>query len=133
MNVRQLATRVDTGQEVSSRGRPHTGRPAQGEGQSDFASYLEHAHLESMGTKISSHAWQRIQQRGISMTEAEQYRLGEAMKTLAAKGARDALLMRADAAFVVNVPNRTVVTAIDRHEMQHRVFTQIDSAMLLDA
>ena len=55
------------------------------------------------------------------------------MKTLAAKGARDALLMRADAAFVVNVPNRTVITAIDRQEMQHRVFTQIDSAMLLDA
>ena len=86
-----------------------------------------------MGTKISSHAWQRIQQRGISMTKAQHHSLGEAMKTLAAKGARDALLMRADAAFVVNVPNRTVITALDRQEMQHRVFTQIDSAMLLEA
>ena len=133
MNIRQLATRIDADQKVSARGHPQTGRPAQGEGRSDFASQLKRARLEAMGTKISSHAWQRIQQRGISMTEAEQYRLGEAMKTLAAKGAHDALLMRADAAFVVNVPNRTVVTAIDRHEMQHRVFTQIDSAMLLDA
>ncbi len=133
MNVRQLATRIDADPKVSPRGRPQTGAAQQREGRSDFASYLERAHLESTGTKISNHAWQRIQQRGISMTEPEQRRLGEAMKELAAKGARDALLMRADAAFVVNVPNRTVVTAIDRHEMQQRVFTQIDSAMLLDA
>ncbi len=133
MNVRQLATRIDTDPRVSPRGRPQTGGPAQEERQTDFASQLKRARLEAMGTKISSHAWQRIEQRGISMTEAEQYRLGEAMKTLAAKGAHDALLMRADAAFVVNVPSRTVVTAIDRHEMQQRVFTQIDSAMLLDA
>ena len=39
--------------------------------------------------------------------------------------------MRPDAAFVVNIPNRTVVTALDRQEMQERVFTQIDSAMLV--
>ncbi len=133
MNVRQLATRIDADPRVSPRGHPQTGGTAQGEGRSDFASQLKRARLEAMGPKISSHAWQRIQQRGISMTEAEHHRLGEAMKTLAAKGARDALLMRADAAFVVNVPNRTVITAIDRQEMQHRVFTQIDSAMLLDA
>ena len=67
------------------------------------------------------------------MTEAQQRSLAEAMRHLASKGARDALLMRSDAAFVVNVPNRIVVTAIDHNEMQHRVFTQIDSAMLLGA
>lgn len=130
MNVRQLATRIDADPKVSPQGRPQTGT-AQGDGRSDFASQLKRARLEAMGTTISNHAWQRIEQRGISMTDAQQHRLGEAMKTLAAKGARDALLMRADAAFVVNVPNRTVITAIDRHEMQQRIFTQIDSAMLV--
>lgn len=133
MNVRQLANRIDADPRVSPRGHPQTGGTAQGEAWSDFASQLKRARLEAIGPKISSHAWQRIEQRGISMTEADQYRLGEAMKTLAAKGAHDALLMRADAAFVVNVPSRTVITAIDRDEMQQRVFTQIDSAMLLDA
>ena len=131
MNVRQLATRIDADPKVSPRGRPQSGAAAQQEGRSTFASQLKRARLGAMGTTISSHAWQRIEQRGISMTDAEQHRLGEAMKTLAAKGARDALLMRADAAFVVNVPNRTVITAIDRHEMQQRIFTQIDSAMLV--
>ncbi|MFQ5571130.1 MAG: TIGR02530 family flagellar biosynthesis protein [Rhodothermales bacterium] len=135
MNVRQLATRVHQGQEVHPRGRPPQGPVTPPEKRSEFASHLvrarEQAGLETTATRISQHAWQRIRQRGISMTDTEQRALGEAMQQLEAKGARDALLMRTDAAFVVNVPNRTVVTAIDVQEMQQRVFTQIDSAMLV--
>jgi len=132
MNVRQLAGRIDPGQPASLRERPQAEAPPRGAAGSDFTSYLERARLEAAGPTISNHAWQRMQQRGISMTEAQQRSLNEALQHLESKGARDALLMRSDAAFVVNVPNRTVVTAIDRHELQHRVFTQIDSAMLLD-
>lgn len=131
MNVRQLANRVDPGQQTPLREQRRTETPAREERQQDFTAHLDRARLELTGPKISNHAWQRIQQRNISMTEAQQRRLGEAMQQLADKGARDALLMRADAAFVVNVPNQTVVTAIDRQEMQQRIFTQIDSAMLV--
>ena len=131
MNVRQLANRIDPGQQTALRDRSRATAPASGEGRSAFASHLERARLETFGPKISGHAWKRIQQRGISMTDAEQRSLAQAMQHLAGKGARDALLMRADAAFVVNVPNRIVVTAIDHNEMQQRVFTQIDSAMLV--
>ena len=133
MNVRQLANRIDPGQAPSRRNPTTVHSPASREGRRSFASQLERARLETLGPKISTHAWKRIQQRGISMTDAQQRTLAEAMQQLAQKGARDALLMRSDAAFVVNVPNRTVVTAIDQQEMQHRVFTQIDSAMLLGA
>ena len=131
MNVRQLAHRIDPGQATPRQDTARTHSPASREARSSFAAQLERARLETVGPKISSHAWQRIQQRGISMTDAQQRTLAEAMQQLAQKGARDALLMRADAAFVVNVPNRTVVTAIDQQEMQSRVFTQIDSAMLV--
>ena len=133
MNVRQLANRIDPGQAIPRQDTAKAHSPASRGGRSSFASQLERARLETVGPKISSHAWQRIQQRGISMTDAQQRTLAEAMQHLAQKGARDALLMRTDAAFVVNVPNRTVVTAIDQQEMQSRVFTQIDSAMLLGA
>ena len=129
MNVRQLANRIDPGQVTTRQDQARTPNPASREGGSSFASQLERARLETHGPKISSHAWQRIQQRGISMTEAQQRTLAEAMQQLAQKGARDA--MRSDAAFVVNVPNRTVITAIDQQEMQSRIFTQIDSAMLV--
>lgn len=65
------------------------------------------------------------------MDELQQRTIIDALTTLDAKGAQDALLLRSDAAFVVNVPNRTVVTAIGREEMAERVFTNIDSAMVL--
>jgi flagellar operon protein len=131
MNVRQLAHRVDPGQQAHLRDQAAPGVPASGDARNPFASHLEQAQLEQIGPKISSHAWQRMQQRGITMTDEQHRTLAEAMQHLAGKGARDALVLRADAAFVVNVPNRTVVTAIDRDEMQQRVFTQIDSAMLV--
>ena len=81
--------------------------------------------------KLSAHAEKRIEQRDISLTRPERHALGQAMRRLEEKGSRDALLLRSDAAFVVNVPNRTVVTAINQSELQERIFTQIDSAMLV--
>lgn len=83
------------------------------------------------GVTLSAHARQRIAQRGISFNEFDQRTVFDAFQALDAKGARDALLFRGDAAFVVNVPNRTVVTALDPAEAQQRIFTQIDSAMLI--
>ena len=65
------------------------------------------------------------------MTPPEQEAIREAVAALDAKGARDALLLRPDAAFVVNVPNRTVVTALPSGDLTARVFTGIDSALVL--
>jgi flagellar operon protein len=65
------------------------------------------------------------------MDAAAEAALSKAMTSLDAKGAHDALLLRSDAAFVVNVPNRTLVTALGRDEMAERIFTQIDSAMIV--
>jgi flagellar operon protein len=39
--------------------------------------------------------------------------------------------MMGDAALVVSVKNRTVVTALDRQSMQGNVFTNIDSAVVV--
>lgn len=88
-------------------------------------------YFEQREINFSNHARQRLDQRGISMTNAEQESISNAMMELEQKGARDALLMRSDAAFVVNVPKRTVVTAMGNQDMRQRVFTQIDSAMML--
>jgi flagellar operon protein len=80
---------------------------------------------------LSAHAEKRIAQRDISLTRPERRSLGQAMRKLDAKGSNDALLLRSDAAFVVNVPDRTVITAINQSELEDRIFTQIDSAMLV--
>lgn len=131
-NVRQLAARVQVDHGVLQPGKPSTRAPdASG---SSFAEELRRAqtpHAPPPDFKISAHAQHRISQRGITMNPQEQESIQAAFEQLEAKGARDALLLRSDAAFVVNVPNRTVVTAISQNEMQARVFTKIDSAMLV--
>ena len=132
MNVRQLAARVERGAVAPQRNLPPpTSAPPAGGGT--FAEELRRVReaRTSGGVKVSGHAQQRIQQREIAFTEADQRAIAEAVQRLDAKGARDALLLRADAAFVVNVPNRTIVTAIEAGEMDERIFTGIDSAMLV--
>jgi flagellar operon protein len=135
MTVRQLASRVEAGRADLPRGKPDPAQNVQ-QGQPTFAEALRRtreglATTQSADIQLSAHAQQRMEQRGISFNDAERASVIEAMQVLEQKGARDALLLRADAAFLVNVPNRTVVTAVNHQEMQQRAFTQIDSALLL--
>jgi len=57
-------------------------------------------------------------------------RLQDGVERAAAKGAREALVLMDDMAFVVSVKNRTVITAVDAARMKHNVFTGIDSAVI---
>ena len=105
------------------------------ESRETFADTLKQAHGPSYdpapAVKLSAHAEKRIAQRDISLTRPQRHTLAHAMRKLDAKGSQDALLLRSDAAFVVNVPERTVVTAINQSELEDRIFTQIESAMLV--
>jgi len=76
---------------------------------------------------FSGHALDRIRQRGIPVDEA---RIGAGVDRAAAKGARTALVLTDQAAFVVAAQNRTVITAVDREHLRDQVFTNIDSAVL---
>lgn len=133
MKARDIAARVGPPPEAKPPARAQPASPETPHGA--FADALQRARGSSFDAlpdlKLSAHAEQRIAQRDISMTRPERQALGRAIRKLDAKGARDALLLRPDAAFVVNVPNRTVVTAINQSELQERIFTQIDSAMLV--
>lgn len=134
MTVRDIASRIDPGQLAPERGPSPASAPGK-TGRTDFAEQLrrarESASGETTGFKLSAHAQERMEQRGISLNPEEQQSLTDALFQLESKGARDALLLRRDAAFIVNVPSRTVVTAVDTNELKERVFTQIDSAVML--
>lgn len=79
---------------------------------------------------VSGHALRRIEQRGIAPSADHAERLSKAFDTLAAKGGRQSLVMLDDTAYVVRVPERTVVTAVDSGSQKERVFTQIDSVLI---
>jgi flagellar operon protein len=57
-------------------------------------------------------------------------RLESAVDKLAAKGARESLVLLDDNAMVVSVRNRTVITALSREQARENVFTNIDSAVI---
>jgi flagellar operon protein len=88
------------------------------------------APVRTSPVTFSGHALQRIERRGIVMDAQTQQRLGEGVDRAASKGSRAAVVLIDNNAFVVGVPSRTVITAVDRDSMKEHVFTNIDSAVI---
>ncbi|MNJ43244.1 TIGR02530 family flagellar biosynthesis protein [Paenibacillus fonticola] len=87
--------------------------------------------LQDRLVHFSSHAVKRLEQRGIQLQPEQLHQIESAIDNAAAKGAKDSLILMKDMALIVNVKNRTVVTAMDGSSMKHNVFTQIDSAVVI--
>ena len=81
--------------------------------------------------KFSNHAIERMNSRGIGMEGDLMTRLNKAVEKADAKGSKEALILSQDAAFIVNIKNKTVVTALDRDMMKENVFTNIDSTIVI--
>jgi len=82
----------------------------------------------SNSVKFSGHAMERLKERGIKLGETDLAKLEGAVSSVAAKGGNESLIMVGDAALLVSVKNRTVITAFDRNNLEGNVFTKIDSA-----
>ena|SRR5690606_26306564 len=87
--------------------------------------------LDQQILKFSHHAEIRMAQRGIELPSERISQLNDAITSAASKGAKDSLIVLGDIAMIVNVPSRTVVTTLDGTQMKSNVFTQIDSAIIL--
>ena len=72
----------------------------------------------------------RLESRNIALNDVDMTQLQNAVNRAEEKGAKDSLVLLRDLAFIVNVKNRMVVTAIDSERMKENVFTNIDSAVV---
>ncbi len=81
--------------------------------------------------KVSGHAQTRLQSRSIDLDKAQWDRVVEGVDRAAAKGSKESLVMVDNAALVVSVKNRTVITAVDQAQLKNNVFTNIDSAVIV--
>ena len=81
--------------------------------------------------KFSKHASMRLNSRGINLTKEQSDRLENGIVAARNKGINDSLVMVDSLAFIVNIPNNTVVTAIDKNETINNVFTNIDGAVIM--
>ena len=80
---------------------------------------------------LSQHAETRIRSREIPWSEALEKRISAGMDQAEAKGSREALILADNVAVIANVKSRTVVTAMDREQLKERIFTNIDSAVIV--
>ncbi len=91
----------------------------------DFASVLQDQ------LKVSGHAKTRLESRNIDLDASQWSRVLDGVNRAAAKGSKESLVMVDDAALVVSVKNRTVITAVDKASLKDNVFTNIDSAVIV--
>ena len=104
-------------------------RPTDGTGAS-FAETLAKT-TASPKLRFSAHARNRLASRNIELDAGRLAQLARATDQAAAKGARDSLVLLNDLGLIVNVPTRTVVTALDAERMNNGVFTNIDSTVII--
>lgn len=81
--------------------------------------------------KFSKHASVRLADRNIELSEEQLERLNDGAKKAEQKGIKDSLVIVDELAFIVNVPNHTVVTAMDSTETNENVFTNINGAVIM--
>lgn len=124
-----MLQRIEPTAPSATLGRPRAAANAPS-GPSEFAGLLAEK-LRAGGLTFSAHATQRLAERRIALTDADQAHLSRAIDKAAAKGAREALLIMDRLALIVSVQNRTVITVVPRHELEDAVFTNIDSAVVV--
>lgn len=78
--------------------------------------------------KFSKHATKRLETRNISISDAQRARLEDAADQAMEKGMTESLVMVDNLAFILNVKNKTIVTAVN--DTAKAVFTNIDGAII---
>ncbi len=96
-----------------------------------FQEILERQRVQSSSgeLKFSKHASERLVSRNIDLTSSQLSRLESGAKMASEKGIKESLVMVDNMAFIVNVKNNTVVTAVN--DSDDRVFTNIDGAVII--
>lgn len=86
---------------------------------------------QATGVQFSKHAEKRLVSRNLELNQVDRAKLQDAVSSLQKKGAKDSLVLMGELAFIVNVPSKTVVTALSKDQMKEQVFTNIDSTILV--
>lgn len=79
--------------------------------------------------KFSKHANERLASRNIDLSDSQLERLNTGARKAQEKGINESLVMVDNIAFIVNVKNKTVVTAVN--DSDDKIFTNIDGAVII--
>lgn len=96
--------------------------------QEILSSTKEKSEQEIDGLKFSKHANARLATRNIDLSAEQMERLENGTTKAREKGIQESLVMVDDLAFIVNVKNNTVITAVG--DSTDSIFTNIDGAVI---
>lgn len=96
-----------------------------------FQEILQKQTAGSTEIRFSKHAANRLADRNIELTDNQMERLNEGAVKAGEKGIKESLVIVDQLAFIVNIPNSTVVTAMNQTDASENVFTNIDGAVII--
>lgn len=104
-----------------------------GKNQVSFKEILEQTaeKADVIDLKFSKHAANRLADRKIELTDSQLERLSEGTAKAGEKGIKESLVLMDELAFIVNIPNHTVITAMSQTETDENVYTNIDGAVII--
>jgi len=80
---------------------------------------------------FSKHANARLASRNINLNDEQMERLNHGIRQAKEKSIKESLVMMDNIAFIVNIKNNTVITAMDQDTNDSNVFTNIDGAVIV--
>lgn len=89
------------------------------------------SETNNQGISLSQHAQKRVEQRSINLDSSEYAKLKQALQSLQNKGGKESLVVTDKAAYIMDVANQKIVTAMNKQELQQNVFTKIDSTVFV--
>lgn len=131
-----MSFRVNNGQliNVDSIDKKQNNKSISKKGTSNTFSEIFNQQINKNSTvKISSHAQQRLQQRNIVLNKKDIDNINNAIQKADSKGAKESLLLYKDMAFITSIKNKTIITAVDPKNTKENVFTNIDSAVIVNS
>ncbi|MEA4896240.1 MAG: TIGR02530 family flagellar biosynthesis protein [Oscillospiraceae bacterium] len=96
-----------------------------------FKSVLTEMLRKNSEVSFSKHAVKRAIDHDIELTDESLSRLNEGVKIASEKNLEEPLILVGSTAFLVSIPNNTVITAVDSNEMKGNVFTNIDGTVII--
>ncbi len=98
-------------------------------GANSFQNIFNNKLEENSSVHFSKHASMRLNDRNVSLSSEQIKRVESGINEASKKGINDSLVLVDDIALVVNVKNKTVITAMSGNN--NNIFTNIDGAVIV--
>ncbi|MEG1992903.1 MAG: TIGR02530 family flagellar biosynthesis protein [Acetivibrio sp.] len=128
-SIEQMVGQIGTKQSPIQNPKGNTIKPADTLSFQNILKKTKEAAEEETGNlRFSKHANQRLESRNIDLSQNQLKRLETGTQKAREKGIQESLVMIDNLAFIVNVKNNMVVTAVNNTE--DGIFTNIDGAVI---